>query len=76
MQLEAAGAFAAESTKRILNPVQISFNQAIFVAMIGLLVNGISVWILGVKHHEHDHEHDHGHDHHHHHDHNLRSANT
>ena len=63
---------AAESTKRILSPVQISFNQAIFVAMIGLLVNGISVWILDVKHHEHDH--DHGHDHHHHHDHNLRSA--
>ena len=53
-----------ESVERMLNPVAIAFNQAIAVAVLGLLVNGISVWILGV------HSHDHGHSH----DHNLRSA--
>lgn len=64
---------AWESAKRIVSPVEISFNQAIFVAVIGLVVNGISVWILNVKHDHHDHD-DHAHEHHHHHDHNLRSA--
>ena len=53
-----------ESVERVLNPVAIAFNQAILVAVLGLFVNGISVWILGL------HSHDHGHSH----DHNLRSA--
>lgn len=61
-----------ESIGRLLNPVEIVFNQAIFVAVLGLLVNGASVFILGVKDHGHDHHHTHEHDHHH--DHNLRSA--
>jgi cation diffusion facilitator family transporter len=52
-------------------PVEIIFNQAIFVAVLGLVVNGICVFILGVDDHDHDHE---DHDHLHHHDHNLRSA--
>jgi len=55
-----------ESVERVLNPVSIAFNQAILVAVLGLLVNGISVWILGL--HSHDHSHGHSHDH------NLRSA--
>ena len=67
---------AWESVERLLAPVEIAFNQAIFVAILGLLVNGGSVFILGI-HHQHD-DHDHGHhdhDHDHHHDdHNLRSA--
>jgi len=58
---------AGESVNRLLNPVEIVFNQAIFVAVLGLIVNGVSVVILGV----HDHN---GHDHAHHHDHNLKSA--
>jgi cation diffusion facilitator family transporter len=65
---------AWESVHRILNPVDIAFNQAILVAVLGLIVNGASVFILDAGHHHH---HDHGdHDHHHHHgeDHNLRSA--
>lgn len=63
-----------ESVGRLLDPVAIAFNQAIFVATIGLLVNGASVFILGDNHsHEHDHHH-HEQDHHHHHDHNLKSA--
>jgi len=69
-----------ESIVRLLNPVPIVFDQAILVAIIGLVVNGASVFILGVNHehddHDHHHHHDHGHDndHHHHEDHNLRAA--
>lgn len=72
---------AVESMVRLVNPVAIAFNQAIFVAVIGLVVNGLSMLILDHKgdHHAHDPGHDerrdHGHPHdHHHHDHNLRSA--
>lgn len=65
-----------ESILRLLNPVEIIFNQAIFVAVLGLVVNGASVFILGVDNHGHDHHHDqeHGHVVHHHHDHNLKAA--
>lgn len=64
---------AWESVDRLLFPVAIVFNQAILVAVIGLVVNGASVFILGDAHdHHHDHDDDHGHSHHgheHHHDH-------
>lgn len=72
-----AAIMAFESVLRLINPVEIAFNQAIGVAIVGLLVNGASVFILGDDHsHEHSHGHDHqDHDHHHHgHDHNLKSA--
>ena len=59
---------------RFIQPVEISFNGAIFVAFIGLVVNGISAWILGEAGHDHHHGHDHDHDHSHHHDHNRRAA--
>jgi cation diffusion facilitator family transporter len=64
-----------ESLVRILSPIKIAFNQAIFVAILGLVVNGVSVFILGVFHDDHDDEDERegAHDHHHH-DHNLRSA--
>jgi len=77
------------SVERLAYPVEIAFNQAILVAIAGLIVNGVSVFILGEgegAHHEHphshdherdhDHDHDHGHarGHKHSHDHNLRSA--
>lgn len=62
-----------ESVLRIVNPVEIAFNQAIAVAVLGLLLNGASVFILGVDDHGH-HSHDHSEHHHHHHDHNLKSA--
>ncbi len=72
---------AWESSSRLIEPVEIIFNQAILVAVIGLLVNGVSVFILGVHTHDHDHDHgehshDHDHDHesNHQHDHNLKSA--
>lgn len=64
---------AVESLHRLINPIEIIFNQAIFVAVLGLLVNGVCVFILGTK--DHEHAHDHGdHPHSHEHDHNLKSA--
>lgn len=64
---------AWESIERFLNPVQIIFDQAILVAVIGLIVNALSVFILGHHHHEHDEPEAHTHEHHHS-DHNLRAA--
>lgn len=70
---------AVESLHRLYSPVDIEFDQALVVAVLGLVVNGASVFILssgkgGHDHHGHDH-HDHGHDHHDHaEDHNFRSA--
>jgi cation diffusion facilitator family transporter len=65
-----------ESVSRFLEPVPIAYDQAIAVAVFGLIVNGISVFILREGH---DHHHGHGHHeadhiHDHHPDHNLRAA--
>jgi cation diffusion facilitator family transporter len=62
---------AWESIKRFVYPVEIAFNQAIFVAVLGLIVNGASVFILDYRHNHSNHERD---DHNHYHDHNLRAA--
>ncbi len=65
-----------ESIERFFSPLEIQFDQAIMVAVVGLIVNGASVFLLH-DHHGHDlgHEHHHDHDeHHHHHDHNLMAA--
>lgn len=64
-----------ESVDRLLNPVDIGFDQALLVAVVGLLVNGFSAWLLMSTPHEHGHDHGHheeGHTHGH--DHNLRAA--
>ncbi len=71
-----------ESAERMLHPVAIRFDQAVLVAVLGLVVNGASALILAGGHghdhghghgheHDHDHAHDHAHDHGrgHHHDH-------
>ena len=71
-----------ESAKRLLSPAPIQFDEAIPIAVLGLVVNVISAWLLSTGHqapmqagaapddrHSHDHHH-----HHHHHDLNLRSA--
>jgi cation diffusion facilitator family transporter len=63
---------AYEAVSRFLDPVPISFNEAIPIAALGLLVNIASAWLLaGGHHHGHGHSHDHGHsqDHSHDHDH-------
>lgn len=69
-----------ESTVRFFTKLDIRFDEAIVVAVIGLVVNVVSAVILGVghRHSDHDHhEHGHGHEHSHHRhgrDHNLRAA--
>ena len=63
----------SESIHRLIVPVEISFNQAIGVAILGLIVNGASVFILGHEDHHHGHTHDHGVEGHAQ-DHNLRAA--
>jgi cation diffusion facilitator family transporter len=53
-----------EAVSRLLNPVPISFNEAIPIAVLGLAVNVVSAWLLsGGHHHGHSHGHAHGHDH-------------
>ncbi|HSO24482.1 MAG TPA: CDF family Co(II)/Ni(II) efflux transporter DmeF [Chondromyces sp.] len=55
---------ALESVGRFLEPVPIAFDRAIAVAVLGLLVNGVSVFILrGRNHHHGDGAHHHDHDH-------------
>ena len=55
---------AYESIHRMINPVSIEYNEAIMVAVIGLLVNGASMFILGERGHSHEQkgEHEHSHD--------------
>jgi cation diffusion facilitator family transporter len=52
-----------EAVSRLLNPVPISFNEAIPIAVLGLVVNVASAWLLSGGHH-HGHSHGHSHDHH------------
>ena len=67
-----------ESFKRFFKPVPIAFDEAIVVAIVGLAVNVLSIWMLGGKetnHHDHSHHDENDQDRsHHHHDHNLRAA--
>jgi cation diffusion facilitator family transporter len=56
---------AYEAISRFLNPVPIQFNEAIPIAVLGLVVNIASAWLLSGGHHHghsHGHAHDHGHD--------------
>ena len=67
-----------ESLVRLANPIPISFPQAIFVAVIGLIVNLVSAWLLRDDHDHHhgdSHHHDHSHDHDHHAEHHGRDQN-
>lgn len=72
---------ASESMMRLIDPVPVDFGNAALVAVLGLVVNIVSAFLLmgGAGHHHphHHHETDHDHDGHHHghgHDNNLRSA--
>src|SRR3546814_14077982 len=60
---------AVESIQRLIEPRGVAFAEATAVAVMGLMVNLVSAWLLSDGHH-----HGHGDDGHHHHDHNLRSA--
>lgn len=72
------------SLERLFSPQPIAYQQAIVIAIAGLVVNLVCALILGKAHH-HDHGHNHGHNHHghdaghdtghaHQHDLNLKSA--
>ncbi len=61
-----------ESFMRLVNPTQVAFGTATWIAIVGLAVNIVSALLLGHGHghghHDHDHDHPHGHDN------NLKSA--
>lgn len=71
-----------QSIARLITPSAIHYDEAITLAIIGLLVNLLCAWWLkdGHHHHGHSHAHDHSHDHtptgtgYHHKDLNLRAA--
>ena len=68
---------AVEAVWRLVVPRAVHFEDALPVAVVGLLVNLVSIRLLHpAQGHAHDHEHDHGHghDHDHGHDHNLRAV--
>jgi cation diffusion facilitator family transporter len=66
-------AMAVESIHRLVEPAPINFVPALAVAVIGLVVNLASAWVLHagheghehaeLAHHDHDHEREPGHDH-------------
>lgn len=53
-----AAAIIWESIERFINPLTITFSEAIAVAIIGLIVNIVCVLLMG-EHHGHHHEHHH-----------------
>jgi cation diffusion facilitator family transporter len=70
-----------EAVARLIAPVPISFNEAIPIAVLGLIVNVVSALLLSGGGHDHGHAHDHSHDHAHEHahgnahrDNNMRAA--
>ena len=75
-----AGLMAWQSVERLLAPTAIGYDEAIAIAVIGLVVNLTCAWLLHGGGHHHDHGHHHGHQHAHHghddhaHDLNLRAA--
>lgn len=68
-----------ESMLRLFQPIEVAFGEATWIAVLGLLVNIASAFLLSGSH-GHDHGHHHGHHHHHDHGHshggdnNMRSA--
>lgn len=76
--LGVAALMAFQSCERLLNPLPIHYEQAIAIALVGLVVNLVCAWLLRDNHDHHHHGHDHhghGHNHNgHHHDLNLCSA--
>lgn len=71
---------AYESADRLLSPIPIRFEQAIMIAVVGLMVNLVTAWMLyDDDHHDHHHHADDHPPHHTHHrvdtrDHNIRAA--
>jgi cation diffusion facilitator family transporter len=70
-----AALMAFQSVERLVAPQTIHYEQAIGIAIVGLLVNLVCAWWLRDSHshdhgaHDHDHDHEHEHEHEHEHDH-------
>ena len=62
-----------QSIEHLIRPAPIHYNQAIPVAVAGLLVNLLCAWLLKDGHHQGHHDHGHGHDHAHDHEHVVES---
>lgn len=63
---------AIEGIEHLFSHDPVNYGEALVVAVIGLVVNGVSALIMGHNHHyghDHGHGHDHDHDHDHAHDH-------
>lgn len=60
---------AFHSLERIFNPLKIGYNEAITIAILGLIINLICAWLL-----KDDHLNDHHNHRHHHHDINIKAA--
>lgn len=70
-----AGLMLYQSVERLIAPTPIHYDQAIAIALVGLLVNLVCAWLLKDGHrHDHHHTHHEQENHGHHHDLNLRSA--
>ena len=70
-----AGLMLYQSVERLIAPTPIHYDQAIAIAVVGLLVNLVCAWLLKDGHrHDHHHTHHEQENHGHHHDLNLRSA--
>lgn len=76
-----AVALAVDGAQRLLRPEAVAYGEAMVVAVLGLVVNVVSAWLLSrgetASHghaHGHSQAHSHGHGHGHHHDHNFRAA--
>lgn len=66
---------AIEALQRLWNPEPIDYRQALILAVVGLIVNLISAWLLGEEGHSHeDHEESEDHEEHGQKDHNLEAA--
>jgi len=66
-----------ESIDHLLHPETVIYDEALLVAIIGLVVNAVSALLLSKNHHyghghHHGHGHGHGHDHDHDHDHDAK----
>lgn len=76
--LGVAGLMLLSSVERLVAPQPIQYQEAVWIAVLGLVVNLVCALILGkAHHHDHDHhghDHAHGHAHEHAHDLNLKSA--
>jgi cation diffusion facilitator family transporter len=59
---------AVEGIEKLVEQPKVDYDEALPIAALGLVVNLVSAWLLGTRHH-YGHGHSHGHDHGHGHDH-------